>query len=290
MESLLFWNDVLHGKHYPEIGKSLHDYGITIMSSEALLMEYMRMKYNNSECAFCKGSGTRRDDFGYYYCLCWLFRRRYGSPERNVIGFDEANDDWASHWSPRHLKNMSHDVVDIKLPPKERKEEQEKFEETFRFVSNWIERPDKWLVISGKTGTGKTYMLNAMMRAWYPWAMYVVASDLEEKLFSFMKSDNEKIQKMLIAMKHHPILIIDDLGLEYGSKWIASQIDSIIQFRGRANRYFDFITVVSTNFPFKMAKEIWQRNGIPRTGSRLTDIKIVRWLAMAGKDWRQEKR
>lgn len=276
--SYVFWKHIIEGKvpEYAHIGKALRDWGFILgKSTHADLMDFMGA-HKHSGCAFCGDAGARmEDDVGYYYCLCWLLEQE--------DSLSLAVDTWSSAWAPKSL-----DVLD---PVVGNLDENTLMEDAINAVGVWTDNPEGCLVLSGPVGTGKSHMLKSIMKAWHPWAMYVVASDFKERLFEYFQGDSSKITAYTKALKYHPMLVIDDLGIEYeNTKWIAAEFDALIEFRLREDHYRNFPTAIATNIKRKNLKVTFQRNGVPRTGSRLTDANIVRWYSLTGRDFRGEER
>lgn len=276
LHSMLLWNFIIHGGYepYEDIGKLLRDNKIYISSDPYTYSEFAE-KYGSDYCPFCDGTGTRmEEDLGYYYCICWLLTYR----EQLYLNCQ----DWGSSWAPKSLVTLDPTVGSV--------QDNQRMETAIATVKDWIESPTRWLVLSGDTGTGKTHMLQTMMTTWYPWSIYVVASDLENKLRKYLAHSPDLIGKFIDVLKYHPILILDDIGLEYEkAPWIAAKIDEIIEYRSREEHAWDFTTVIGTNIAGNDVNQVFARQGIPRTGSRISNKRIVTWLPFTGVDFRRKK-
>ena len=277
VQSLNFWRDVLAGriKEYAWIGPLLKANGYEWGGKHSDYLRAQEHVYNTDYCGMCDGAGARTDEFGYYYCLCWLLQ--YANELRNNCY------EWGSDWSRQSLDDM--EIAGAN--PDDIKRLQAGIDRTER----WIARPDKWLVYSGPTGTGKTHMLNAIMGAWYPYAMYVVASDFESRLRRYLDEGGGKIQIYMDALMFHPILVFDDIGMEYASDWITAKLDALIEFRSRKAHWWDTLTVAATNIRQKDIKARFVRDeGVSRIGSRMTDTEIAEWIVFTGMDFRNKRR
>lgn len=120
------------------------------------------------------------------------------------------------------------------------------------------EIPIKGFGLSGETGTGKTFMLAALMKtlatarvqrryaedgkkalseswlAWVSWPMRV----LRYRAQSMEDGGMAKVRKDLQALAEKPALVLDDLGVErfvgggsYENDWIATQLDALVDAR-----------------------------------------------------------
>jgi DNA replication protein DnaC len=151
---------------------------------------------------------------------------------------------------------------------------------------------DRWLMLSGTAGTGKSHILHAIATELHPMAMYIVSSDFELKLRTFLSGNDEekaKINTFMNALITHPILIFDDIGLEYMSPWIHAKFDALIDDRARDRYWFDRLTIGATNIALKDFDAVLERNGASRSASRLKQLSRVDWLVMDGIDYREKR-
>lgn len=113
-------------------------------------------------------------------------------------------------------------------------------------VMEWTMNPDRWLTIQGTNGCGKSHLLQAINHNLRPWTLYLSMTDLEGLYFGAMEDESEvTLQKMIDKIARHPILLLDDIGADYGSKFARSATRKIIDLRYRM--YYEFPTVVTTN-------------------------------------------
>lgn len=278
--SVMLWRDVFSGRieEYKSLAVAFKANGFTYPGGTyESYMDAVDAIYHKDFCPFCDTAGTRVDEEDrYYYCICWLLRQE--DKLKKISG------EYGSAWKPQSLD----DFKTIHMPPVVR----QKYEEKIAYLKNkWILHPDKWLVLYGGTGTGKTHTLNAIMKDWFPWALYIVASDFEEKLRSYMAEDQNEIQRFVDALKTHPMLVIDDLGIQYSTEWIASKLDAVIEYRSREARWWDSITVFATNIHVKDFRSSMMRNDVSRTGSRLLNNDMVKKFAYnVEEDYRERSR
>lgn len=137
------------------------------------------------------------------------------------------------------------------------------------------------LTMSGKPGSGKTYVAVAVLRAIIE--QYRVASryeavpamlnNLQRLQFS---DDQDSFWKLQSYLCEAPVLVLDDLGAEKSSEWRNEQLTSIISQR-YANA--SLRTIVTSNLP----SEEWHE----RIASRLCDWHVGIYVKAPSVDLRQ---
>lgn len=168
-------------------------------------------------------------------------------------------------------------------------------EEAFDHMSTFAVKPSGWIVLRGKTGTGKTHLLAAVAnylldhpatgeadataaRRGRAWPLYVVVPDFlayvkagyDHDRDKFSDSAEERIQQALTA----DVLLLDDMGAESRTAWVDETLYRIIN--GRYNEARP--TVVATNCALGQLE--------PRIASRLQDWRISVVVDMVGPDER----
>lgn len=106
-------------------------------------------------------------------------------------------------------------------------------------------RSDEGLYIYGSAGTGKTMLCSIIIneRAYCnKTALFYTVTDLIEDLKDF-NNNLARIEKMK-KVQSCPCLVIDDLGAEYVSDWVASTLFTILDARYKK----DLMTVINSNF------------------------------------------
>lgn len=276
VRSYLLWRDIFQRriKEYTWIPAVMEQNGYKFGDDALNYHSAHGELYGVDDCGFCNGSKTRNDDWGYYYCLCYFVDR--------MMEWNRAVKDWGSTWRANSLDQMN---MNIKIPmnaPDAKKQ----LIAAHKAAQEWIDYPLRWMAFSGPTGVGKTHILNSMMNAWNPFAIYVVASEFEDRLRGYLSDSQDDIAKYTNALKFHPILLLDDFGLEYSSPWIQQKLENLLEFRSRKRNWNDSITVIATNLMLRDMPHRYLRDGVSRIGSRVTDVEIIDWYALSGTDYR----
>jgi DNA replication protein DnaC len=141
--------------------------------------------------------------------------------------------------------------------------------------------PEKWLLLAGTYGCGKTHLAAAIANhclAQGTPVLFLNTPDLLDYLRetfgpSAATSYNERFEEIRTA----PILILDDLGTESPTNWATEKLYQLLNYRYNAR----LPTVITTN---KDLKDIDQR-----IASRLSDAEIVSALNILAPDFRAGK-
>lgn len=135
-----------------------------------------------------------------------------------------------------------------------------------------------FLLVYGGTGNGKTHLCQAVTivlnKRGIDARLYTVADLMAKLKESISNNTTEAEVKML---KELPGLILDDLGVEYGSVWELSKIEEIVDARYRA----ELITVLTTNRDLDQLSE--------RIVSRFSDPAMSKRVLNKADDYRRFK-
>ncbi len=203
-------------------------------------------------CPFCKDKLILKDDIhGIIYCMCQV-RDWENRIEEKYEGIRTPEIDAKLTELDLHPALGDNGIKTLKL--------------TIEKAERFIKLPNKWLVISGPYGVGKTHILRAISTALSPIAIYISSADLEDMIHKYRK--NDELGDLYDLLRIAPILLIDDLGIEYGGPLFKSMIDRVVD--GRIKRFPDKPTVITTNIPTQDL-----RNYIERTGDRLMNLAHV---------------
>ncbi len=211
-----------------------------------------------SVCPDCSGWGeVKTVEFGWILCHCYI--------QNKIRTIDEDVRPYRSKVDPsKSLDNFTiweknNTGIDSLITIKD-------------YITKWLEWPEKWIFMHGLFGCGKTHLLYAMANHLGSPALYITAGDFESKCFRAIKGSNgNSVEGMFNAISDVPYLLLDDVGMEYGSDFPLSILRRIIDFRyGRPKEY---VTVVSSNLNLDALGEY---DG--RIADRLLDNKIAKLL------------
>lgn len=114
-------------------------------------------------------------------------------------------------------------------------------------VVEWVKSYDpRWVLFRGTEGTAKTHLAAAMLNATYGGVWAFLSASQFSSLASEMMERGE-LAKWLSVLKNVPALLIDDIGTEYGTAFIAAKLHEVVEAR-----YLDWqskMTVATTNLP-----------------------------------------
>lgn len=218
-------------------------------------------------CPHCKGEYVVQDDtWGIIYCICQVLPFQ----ERQRTKFADIRSDT----TPARLS-------DLELPDEIGAIGIRSLKRGIAKVEQFIKRPDRWLVITGPVGTGKTHMLRAIDTALYPMSVYVASRDLENMVHEYRKNDN--LTELYRLLRYAPVLLIDDLGMEYGGELMASIVDRVVD--ARYARFPDYPLVVATNLRYSDLPGY-----VERSADRLMDNARTDFIGLNGTSYRLLKR
>lgn len=148
-------------------------------------------------------------------------------------------------------------------------------------ILEWMEWPTEWLTIAGSVGTGKTHMLLSIANYFGPWALYITSGMLESLSYKYLnRNEDITLQEMVDDLSHVPILIVDDIGSDYGSNFAMSTFRKIVDFR--YINYAEFPTVIGTNL-MPDALRLYDQ----RLADRFLDKNIANYIELVGESYRR---
>lgn len=154
-------------------------------------------------------------------------------------------------------------------------------EDALKWATAFATDDIKWffLLIHGGVGNGKTHLCNAIARKMLARGMNVqiyTATKLLGRLRAGMQ--DHTTDSILAELKEVLVLIIDDMGVEYGSPWEAATLEDLLTSRWAIG----MPTVVTTNLdPSQLPSRI---------RSRFEDKKYARAVANTAPDYRKTRR
>lgn len=219
----------------------------------------------NDVCAVCGGhSPIDTKQFGIIRCLCEI------QSETKQLAYDTHS--LSSRYQSKKL---------AELQPWGDTKAIDTIIKTVDYFLSWILWPTKWVLIQGPVGCGKSHILQSIATEYRSWATYITAADLESKIYNGIA--NNSLSKMITILQRVPILLLDDIGADYGKDFPVSQMRKIIDFRYQFPE--EYITVVATNLERYQLREY-----DVRLSDRLLDVHIGDTISM--KDvgsWRSQR-
>ena len=145
----------------------------------------------------------------------------------------------------------------------------------------FAEHPEKWLLLTGTYGCGKTHLAAAIANqclAHGKPVLFLNTPDLLDYLReTYAPSTASTYSERFDEIRTAPLLVLDDLGTESPTNWAIEKLYQILNYRYNAR----LPTVITTN---RELKDIDQR-----VASRLSDIEIVTALNILAPDFRAGK-
>ena len=234
--------------------------------------EYFDIAY---KCPKCKDTGM----IGKEECQCfrqYLIQKAYGRSLLNELSDNESFDTFNLHFYSKSEKDR-HGVTPY-----------ENMRLIYSICYKFAEKfgyEYKNLLIMGKTGLGKTFLCNAIsmkvLDSGYT-VIYISAGRLFKTLQDeqFNRGEEEEYSSFYEDVLNVDLLVIDDLGTEFSTTLVSSQIFNIVNERMVNQRP----TIISTNLTPDRIKEQYS----DRVLSRLTDE--FEFLTLTGDDIRIKKR
>ncbi len=234
--------------------------------------EYFDSAY---KCPKCKDTGM----IGKEECQCfrqYLIQKAYGRSLLNELSDNESFDTFNLDFYSKSEKDR-HGVTPY-----------ENMRLIYSICYKFAEKfgyEYKNLLIMGKTGLGKTFLCNAISRkvldSGYT-VIYISAGRLFKTLQDeqFNRGEEEEYSSFYEDVLNVDLLVIDDLGTEFSTTLVSSQIFNIVNERMVNQRP----TIISTNLTPDRIKEQYS----DRVLSRLTDE--FEFLTLTGDDIRIKKR
>ncbi len=155
-----------------------------------------------------------------------------------------------------------------------------------RYALNFPSNERKMLLFSGKTGLGKTFLLNCMSKIILEKGYATIrmsAYTLSNRLFSSLFHNTEENQYLLSCLYDADLLIIDDLGTEIQrNNFTSEDLFNILNERLIKNKH----TFLSTNLGLPELRERYS----DRITSRLFDTTNTMLIKFLGQDVRLRHR
>ncbi|MGQ9572991.1 MAG: ATP-binding protein [Dehalococcoidia bacterium] len=153
----------------------------------------------------------------------------------------------------------------------------------FRVAKNYAESPEGWLVLLGRTGSGKTHLAAAIGHYLEGKGLpveFCVVPDLLELLRSSFREDavGGQFDQLFEAARSAPCLILDDLGVHSATAWAQEKLFQILNYRYNAK----LPTVITVGCPLDDLPDSWV--------SRMYDTKVSMIFEIEAPDYRGRPR
>ncbi len=140
-------------------------------------------------------------------------------------------------------------------------------------------QPQGWLVLRGGYGCGKTHLAaaiaNECVARGFP-VLFITVPDLLDHLrAAFAPNAPQSYDERFEEVRNAPLLILDDLGVEYATPWALEKLFQLLNYRYMTH----MPTVITTN------RELEELD--PRLRSRLGDTELVKVITILAPDYRQ---
>jgi DNA replication protein DnaC len=229
----------------------------------------------DSNCPHCGGVGyVRRDvpvghpDFGRLFpCTC---RAEEISHRRSAALRRMSNLEMLERFTFDSFKPEGNG-----LSPDRQKNLRRVYERAYDYAHH----PEGWLVLRGGYGCGKTHLAAAIANTVLEQGMtvfFVTVPDLLDHLRgAFAPLSDQSYDERFEQVRSAPLLVLDDLGTEYGTPWALEKLFQLLN-----HRYMSRLpTVITTN------QELEELD--PRIRSRLADTELVQIATILAPDYRQ---
>jgi len=113
------------------------------------------------------------------------------------------------------------------------------------YLSNYFDSKEKAIYLHGSFGSGKTYLIAALMNELAKKDVKGIVIHLPEFLRGLKESFSSDYSEKFDTIKKVPVLLIDDIGAEYLTSWARDEVlEPILQYRMDSN----LATFFTSNF------------------------------------------
>lgn len=149
----------------------------------------------------------------------------------------------------------------------------------YDIARNYARNPEGWLVLRGGYGCGKTHLAAAIanfsLEQGLP-VLFVTVPDLLDHLRgAFAPLSQQTYDERFEQVRTAPLLVLDDLGTEYGTPWALEKLFQLFNYRYMTR----LPTIITTN------RDLEELDA--RLRSRLADMDLVRIVTILAPDYRQ---
>jgi len=150
-------------------------------------------------------------------------------------------------------------------------------------LMTYAAKPDGWLVLMGSVGCGKTHLAYAVVAERLAAGRPTFYGSVPEVLDALRRGFDDKqfdYDKRLATMQEVDLLVLDDLGAEHQTPWVAEKMFQIINYRYTRR----LPLIVTTNLVVTTDGSM-----DPRIRSRLLDRQLCEVSTFPAGDYRQRR-
>lgn len=184
-----------------------------------------------AECPVCKGARvvhpllpSGRPDYSRVVPCACIIKEKAGERESRLKKYS-------------NLGSLSRFTFDNLIPEgrSASKISQEKFLQAYKAAKAFAEDAKGWLVFGGPSGSGKTHLaaaiVNERIKHGLP-AFYITSPDLLDRIRSTFSPDADMpYSEFFENIKSAPLLVLDDLGVQYSTAFAKEKLDQLITAR-----------------------------------------------------------
>lgn len=176
---------------------------------------------------------------------------------------------------PELFQEMTFDSFQVTPGTKQAYQEAQKFAQTDSL---------KGLVFAGNTGVGKSHLAAAIINEKLKQAQDVIFCTVPELLADIRRVIRleQETSELMELVKNTHLLVLDDLGAEKTTEWVAEQLFVILNARLLRKKP----VIITTNYhrPSDLIEKLGGNVTSQRIVSRIRELCM--WIVMEGEDWR----
>jgi DNA replication protein DnaC len=164
-------------------------------------------------------------------------------------------------------------------------DQQSSLEYALKSARNFANDPNRWILLTGPHGCGKTHLAVAMaaesLRSGQTVFFAFVPDLLDHLRTTFSPNSPIGYDELFEQIKTAPLLILDDLGSESSTPWAEEKLYQILVYRHEML----LPTIITTSYSLTDF-----RDEKSRIASRLMDNIVVEWVPLDAPDYRETRR
>ncbi len=212
-------------------------------------------------CARCKGAGYLRADVPFGHpnfgkpipCVCKEQERK----EKRRLQLREMSN--LEAFREKTFRTFNPNVPGV--------------QESYQVAAEYAQNPNGWLLLIGRSGSGKTHLAAAVANQALndgALVLFTIVPDLLFELRASISSKSPETQEQLfLKMREAEVLILDDFGAHRSSPWTTEKLFQLLNYRYN----MEMPTIITTNPEGIQGAD-------PRILSRLTDNSLVTIVKM----------